>query len=284
MNKKNNDMSFLEHLEELRWHLIRSLLAIVLFAIAAFVFHNIIFDHIILAPKSPDFWTNRWMCKIGTDIFSTKKLCINTIDLNIINIKMAGQFSTHIMVSLVAGLLIAFPYVFYQFWSFVRPALYESEKRHSKGAVFFTSVLFLMGVLFGYYLIIPLSVHFLGSYNVSGQVTNQINLGSYISTVTSVALASGIIFELPVFIYFLSKAGLITADFLKRYRRHSIVIILLLSAIITPPDIFSQVLVALPLSILYEVGILIAKRIERKYYGKTHDFAVQKHDSRQESS
>lgn len=177
---------------------------------------------------------------------------------------MAGQFSTHIMVSLVAGFIIAFPYVFWELWRFISPALHTNEKKHARGAVFFSSALFILGVVFGYYIIVPLSVHFLGGYNVSDQVLNQINLGSYISTVTSVVLAAGIIFELPIVIYFLSKAGLITPDFLRKYRKHSLVIILVLSAIITPPDIFSQVLVALPLLLLYEAGISISKKIVAK--------------------
>lgn len=261
--KNQNEMSFLDHLEVLRWHLIRSILAIILFAILAFIFHGIIFDIILLAPKTPDFITNQLLCKLG-NYMGTDVLCINAKPFQIINIKMAGQFSTHISVSLVIGLVLGFPYLFYEFWRFIEPALYENEKKNSRGAVFFSSFLFLLGVLFGYYVITPLSVHFLGSYNVSEQVLNQINLGSYISTLTSVVLASGIIFELPILILFLSKAGLITPAFLKKYRKHSIVLILILSAIITPPDIFSQVLVSLPLAILYETGIIISKKITKK--------------------
>ena len=263
ISNNNQEMSFLDHLEELRWHLIRSFLAIFLFAIIAFIFHSFIFDTIILAPKTPEFFTNSMLCEFGNFI-GTKNLCINSSPFQIINIKMAGQFSTHIMVSFVAGFLIAFPYVFWEFWRFLKPALETGEKKYTRGAVFFSSVLFSLGVLFGYYLIVPLSVHFLGSYNVSTQVLNQINLGSYISTVTSVVLAAGIIFELPVIIYFLSKVGLVTPAGLKKYRRHSFVVILILSAIITPPDVFSQVLVSLPLLILYEIGINISKRITAK--------------------
>ncbi len=262
-DNNTQEMSFLGHLEELRWHLIRSFISIFIFAIVAFIFHSFIFDSIILAPKTPDFFTNYHLCEFGNFI-GIKTLCINSKPFQIINIKMAGQFSTHIMVSLVAGFLIAFPYVFWEFWSFLKPALEKKEKKHTSGAVFFRSLLFLLGVLFGYYLIVPLSVHFLGGYNVSSQVLNQINLGSYISTVTSVVLASGIIFELPIIVYFLSKIGLVTPHSLKKYRRHSLVAILILSAIITPPDIFSQVLVSLPLFILYEFGILIAKNIYKE--------------------
>lgn len=262
-SKEKGEMTFLEHLEELRWNLIRAFGVIFMFAIVAFIFHNIIFDQIILAPKNPGFWTNTKLCKLG-DLVGSNKLCINSEPFQIINIRMAGQFQTHIMVSLFAGLIIAFPYVMYEFWKFIKPALYVNEKKYTRRAVFSTSLLFLLGVLFGYFLIVPLSVHFLGSYYVSDQVLNQINLRSYIQTVTSVCLASGIVFELPVLVYFLSKIGLITPVFLKKYRKHALVVLLILSAIITPPDIFSQILVCLPLIILYEFGIIISKRVTKK--------------------
>ncbi len=260
---KTEEMSFLEHLEELRWHLVRSILSVFVGAIAAFIFKDIIFDKIILAPKSPDFFTNVLLCNLGkrTGIL---QLCINTLPLEIISIKMAGQFSMHIMVSLIVGLIIAFPYVFYQFWDFIAPALHSQERRHARGAVFFSSLLFSIGVSFGYFVITPLTIHFLGSYSVSSEVTNQINLISYVSTTTSVILSSGVIFELPVLVYFLTKIGLITPEFMRKYRRHSLVVILILSAIITPPDVFSQVLVAIPLIVLYEVSIFISKRIVKK--------------------
>ncbi|MBA7513066.1 Sec-independent protein translocase protein TatCy [subsurface metagenome] len=262
MAKKQDkdNMSFLEHLEELRWHLVRSFLAIVVIAILAFIFRDIVFDRIILAPKTPEFFTNRNFCSFSK-LVNVPALCINSKPFQIININMAGQFTTHIMVSLIAGIIVAFPYIFFEFWSFLKPALYKKEKSHTSGAVFFSSLLFLLGVLFGYYIITPLSVHFLGSYKVSEQVLNQINLISYISTVASVTLASGIIFELPILVYFLTKIGLLSPEFLKKYRKHSIIVILALSAIITPPDIFSQVLVCFPLLILYEIGIMISKRI-----------------------
>jgi sec-independent protein translocase protein TatC len=261
--KNPDEMSFLEHLEELRWHLIRATLAVFALAIVAFVYHNFIFDNIILAPKDPGFFTNRMLCRLG-DLVNIAKLCINSKPLEIININMAGQFTTHIVVSLLAGLIVAFPYVFWEFWRFMRPALYDKERKYARGAVLYSSLLFLLGILFGYYIIAPLSVNFLGSYSVSEEVINRINLRSYISTVTSVTLAGGITFELPVLVYFLTKVGLITPDFLKHYRKHAIVVILILAAIITPPDVFSQILVFIPLVILYEVSIWISKRITKK--------------------
>lgn len=268
--RKEGEMSFLEHLEELRWHLIRSIGAIFLLAIVAFIYNEIIFETIILAPKNPGFFTNRMFCNLG-NLVNAPALCINSEPFEIINIRMAGQFTTHIAVSLVAGIIIAFPYIFWEFWRFMHPAMYTEEKKYARGAVFFSSFLFALGVLFGFYLIVPLSVHFLGSYNVAEEVTNQINLRSYIGTVTSVTLASGLVFEIPIISYFLTKIGLIDPTFLRKYRRHALIVILALSAIITPPDVFSQVMVCLPLLILYEIGIKISKRIIRKQKEELED-------------
>jgi len=257
------EMSFLEHLEEFRWHIIRSVVAVMIFAVVAFVLKDLIFDTIILNPRRPEFWTNRMFARLG-DMVGSEALKINQNPLELISIKIAGQFMTHIWVSIIAGFIIASPVVFYEFWRFIKPALYDNEKQHASGAVFFTSVLFLMGVLFGYYLIVPLSIHFLGTYNVSGDVTNQINLKSYIGSVTSISLAAGVIFLIPIFSYFLSKVGLLTPQFMKTYRKHSYVVMLLLSAIITPPDIFSQIMVCFPLVFLYEIGIIISRRVVKK--------------------
>jgi sec-independent protein translocase protein TatC len=264
MAKKNSEeMSFLDHLEELRWRLIRSVLAIFAAAIIAFIFKDIIFDHIILAPKNPAFWTNKMFCKLG-EMVNTPGLCINQTPLDIVSMQMAGQFNMHMWVSLITGLIIAFPYVFYEFWSFIAPALKSKERKYANGAVFFSSSLFLLGVVFGYFMIVPLTVNFLGSYSVSAEVTNKINLISYISTISSVVLASGAVFELPIVVYFLTKIGLVTPEFMKKYRRHSIVVIFILAAIITPPDVFSQTLVAIPLLVLYEVSILISRRVVKQ--------------------
>lgn len=260
---KEHEMTFLEHLEELRWHIIRAVLSVFVMAIVAFIFKDIIFDQIILAPKEPGFLTNRLLCRLG-EMVDIAALCINNTPFEIINIKMAGQFTTHITISLIAGVIIAFPYIFWEFWRFFRPALYENEYSHARGAVFYSSMLFILGVLFGYFIIAPLSIHFLSSYTVSAQVSNQIFLKSYIGTITSISLASGVVFELPIVIYFLSRIGLVTPEFLKKYRKHSLVVILILAAILTPPDIFSQILVCLPLLVLYEVGIVISRRVHKR--------------------
>lgn len=257
------EMSFLEHLEELRWHIIRSVSAIVIFAVVAFIFKDIIFDKIILNPRTPEFWTNRMFAKLG-DAVGTEALKINEKPLELISIKIAGQFMTHIWTSIIVGFIVASPVVFYEFWRFIKPALYDTEKKYATGAVIFTTLLFMLGVVFGYYLIVPLSIHFLGTYNVSGDVTNQINLNSYIGSVTSIILASGVVFLLPIFSYFLSKVGLVTPQFMKTYRKHAYVVMLLLSAVITPPDVFSQIMVCIPLVILYEIGIMISRSVTNK--------------------
>jgi len=260
---KRGEMSFLEHLEELRWHIIRSVLAISGFAVLAFINKRIIFDVILFSPKTPEFWTNRMFVKLS-EYLGVESLKINQNELQLISYNMAGQFSTHIWTSIIAGFILASPFVIYEFWKFIKPALYEKEQKYASGAVFFTSVLFITGILFGYYLIVPLSIDFLGSYNVSPDVPNQIQINSYISSVTSIVIASGVVFLLPVFAYFLSKVGILTPAFMKHYRRHAYVLMFLLGAIITPPDVFSQVMVSLPLVFLYEVGIFISWRVVKK--------------------
>ena len=261
--KKQGEMSFLDHLEELRWHLIRSVLAVMVMAVLAFVFQYVIFTEIIFKPKNPEFWTNR-MFSLLADFIGTDALKINQSDLQLISIKMAGQFLTSIWAAIILGFIGASPVVFFEFWLFIKPALYETEKKYASGAVFFTTILFGLGVLFGYYLIVPLSIHFLASYSISGEVVNQININSYISTVASISLASGVVFLLPIFVFFLSRVGLLTPSFMKKYRRHAYVLMLLLAAIITPPDVFSQIMVAFPLVFLYEIGIFISKRVEKR--------------------
>jgi sec-independent protein translocase protein TatC len=261
--KEENEMSFWEHLEELRWHLVRSIIAILVIAVLAFINRHIVFDSIILAPKDSEFITNRLLCKLS-DILTVKALCLDNLSLEIINIRMSGQFLTHMYVSIITGFVLAFPYVLWEIWKFVRPALLPKEKKYSKGGVIISSFLFFLGVLFSYFLIVPLTLHFLGTYQVSDNVDNTISLGSYISTVVSVTFAVGLVFELPILVYFLSKIGVLTPQFMKKNRKYMLVILLVISAIITPPDIFSQIMVVIPLMGLYEVSIWISKRVSAR--------------------
>ena len=261
--KNEKEMSFLEHLEELRWHIIRAVIAIFVLMITAFIFKDIIFDKIILAPRSPEFITARLLCQLG-EYMDIEALCINRGDWTLININMSGQLTTHIMVSLVSGLILAFPVVLWEFWNFFQPALKPNEAKYAKGTVFASSMLFFIGVLFGYFALAPLSIHFLSSYEVSFDVSNQINIRSYIGTLTSICLATGLVFELPIIAFFLTKVGIITPQFMRTYRRHAILVIFIIAAIITPPDVFSQILVAMPLLILYEVSIFISARVMKQ--------------------
>ncbi len=260
--KSNEEMSFLEHLEELRWHLVRISAAVVISAIVIFVNVKFIMDQILFAPKYPSFITNRVFAWIALK-FNSPDMAINTKPFSIINYDMAGQFSTNINIAMIGGIIISIPYIFWEFWQFIKPALYEKERKHATGAVFYSTMLFLLGVLFGYYIIVPLSTHFFGSYRVSEEVVNQINLNSYISSVTTIILGSGVVFELPIVIYFLAKVGLVSSGFLIKYRKHAYIVLLLLAAIITPPDVFSMLMVSGPLIVLYELGVVLAKRIEK---------------------
>jgi sec-independent protein translocase protein TatC len=274
--KGDGEMSFLEHLEELRWHIIRSLLAIVIMMIIAFCFKNVLFNDIVLAPKNATFITNRLLCEFGhylalhINLKNPDVLCINTKPVNLISIKMAGQLTTHITVAMVAGLILAFPVIIREFWMFFKPALHSNEAKHARGAVLASSLLFFTGVLFGYFLLAPLSIYFLTSYQISSDVVNQINVRSFIGTLTSICLATGVVFELPIVAFFLTKIGIITPAFMRKYRKHAIVVIFIVAAIITPPDVFSQTLVAIPLLILYEVSIFISARV-MKQKAKEHN-------------
>jgi sec-independent protein translocase protein TatC len=256
-----NEMSFLDHLEELRWHLIRSTLAIVIIGVAAFMFRGFIFDTVIFGPKKMDFPTYRLFCDIATFLGFDSDFCADKLPFTIQSRLMSGQFSAHIWTSIWAGFIIGFPYVLYEMWKFISPGLYEKERKNSRGFILIASLLFFMGVLFGYYVVAPLSINFLGTYQVSAEVTNEFDLASYISTVRTSVIACGILFELPIIIFFLTKVGLVTPEIMKKYRKIALVIVLILSAVITPPDVASQIIVAIPVLILYQVSIHISKRV-----------------------
>jgi len=263
MSKQQNDMSFLNHLEVLRWTLVRSSLAVFAFGIIAFIMKDFIFEKILLAPKDPNFVTYRFLCSVSQS-FGTNGLCIDEIPFIVQSRTVAGQFSAHIWTSIAFGFIMAFPYIVYEVWKFLKPALYDTEKKNAKSFIFITSFLFFVGILFGYYVITPLSINFLGSYRVADEVKNNFDLSSYTGLLKASCLSSGFIFELPIVIYFLTKLGLVTPEFLKTYRKYALVLVLILAAIITPPDIISQVIVAIPMIILYEVSIKISRYIIKK--------------------
>ena len=262
--EKKADINFLDHLESMRWHIIRSLGVTITITIIVFLMKKFVFEQIIFAPKNIDFITYKMLCLLSDKLHLGATLCITEIGFSVINIDMAGQFLLHLKVSFLMGLVISFPYVLWEVWRFIKPALHVKEIKTTRGVVFFSSMLFFIGVSFGYYILTPFSINFLGSYSIADEVVNTISLGSYIAMLIMLVLVSGMIFELPIIIYFLAKLGLVTDKFMKQYRKHAFVIILVLSAIITPPDVTSQVLIALPLYFLYEVGIIIAKKVYPK--------------------
>jgi sec-independent protein translocase protein TatC len=257
------EMTFLEHLEELRWHLIRSALAIVTLAIVVFMAKEFVWHNIILAPSRLDFWTYEMLCRAG-ELLKSDGLCISDLPFIIQSRKMTGQFTMHITTSVLIGLIISFPYVFWEIWRFIAPGLHDKERTNTRGAVFFVSLLFMTGVLFGYYIISPLSVNFLAHYKVDESILNEFELSSYVSTISMIVLSSAILFQLPMIIYVLTKAGLVTPGLMKKYRRHAIVAILILGALLTPPDPISQILIAIPLFGLYQISIFISAGVLRK--------------------
>ncbi len=266
--KEEKEMSFLEHLEELRWHLIRSALAIVFFAVAAFINKDFIFGELILGPSRPNFLTYRGLCAFGKWIGQfglwQPDFCIQKLDFIIQNRTMTGQFTTHISVSLITGLIAAFPYVFWEIWRFIAPGLYDKERNSTRGAVLFVTFLFITGVLFGYYFLSPLTINFLAGYQIDPTIENFIDLGSYISTLTTMVLACGLIFQLPAAALVATKVGIISAALMRRFRKHAFVIILVASALLTPsPDAFSMFALAMPLYCLYEMSIWLAVWVER---------------------
>lgn len=264
MRGEDKEMSFLDHLEELRWHVIRSLAAIVVCMIVAFVFSKEIFDNIIFAPARPDFLTFQWLCDIGHFIGREEGFCIKEIPMKIQSRMMTGQFTMALTSSFVLGIVIAFPYVAWEFWSFVKPGLHSNEKKYSKGAVSFISVLFFIGISFGYYILCPISVYFLSTFTISDIISNEFDIISYVSTVTTLVFGSGLLFQLPVVVYFLSQIGLVTPSLLKQYRKHAIVLVLVIAAILTPPDPISQVVISVPLFMLYEFSIFVSSVVARR--------------------
>ena len=257
-NKTPDEMSFLEHLEHLRWHIIRSLAAIIVVAIVVFIAKDIVFDKVIMSPTRKDFLTYRFLCNLG------EQLCIYPEGITVYTRQLGEQFVIHLKTSFWLGLIVAFPYVFHEFWKFISPGLYEKERKAARGVVFICSTLFLSGVVFGYFVISPFAVTFLSSYSVSAEVANTFTLSSLVDYMTMFTLPTGLIFQLPVVMYFLAKVGIITSEFLKQYRKHSIVIILIAASIITPPDVITQILISTPLYLLYELSIVVVKRVEKK--------------------
>lgn len=259
MEKKTlGEMSFLDHLEELRWLLVRSTLAIVIMAIATYFISDYLFETIIFGPTRPSFFTYVYFCELSHQLGFADSICITEMPFIIQNTEMEGQVNVFIWICILAGFILSFPYILWEIWKFISPALYPKERKNAKVFIFFSSLLFFLGVLFGYFVVIPMSINFVATFKVSEVVQNQFTLDSYIGMVKTSVLASGLFFELPIIIFFLTKLGLVTPKFLRKYWKYAVVIILIIAAIVTPPDVVSQTIVAIPMLIIYEVSIFIS--------------------------
>jgi len=263
MGKNKNEMSFLDHLEELRWHLIRSFAAIFIIACVVFVYIKPIYDHLLIVHLDGTFVTYQFFCESFQLIGIDSDFCSLTFDDKLVNIDVTGQFTMAIWTALILGLIFAFPYITYELWRFIAPGLSPKERGKSRWFIFLASLLFFVGILFSYYVIMPMSSYFFYNFKITDQIKNTIIAQSHISLLTNTLLGVSLVFELPLVIYFLSKLGLITPAFLRKYRKHALVVVLVLAAIISPPDVASQVVVAIPILILYELGIVISKRVEK---------------------
>ena len=262
-HEEEKEMSFLDHLEELRWHIVRSVASVMVGFVVAFIFAKWIFDNIVFAPARPNFITFRALCKLGS-YFGAESLCITEIPFKVQSRFVTGQFSMQFTAAAVIGLIIAFPYVFWELWRFIRPGLHRTERQGSRGAVAAVTLLFLSGVSFGYFILCPMSMYFFANYTISDMIVNEFDITSYVSTIVALVFGSGVLFQLPVAIFFLTRIGLVNPPFLRTYRKHAIIIILVLAAIITPPDVISQIIITVPLIVLYEISILISAREVRR--------------------
>lgn len=264
--KKSSDgeMTFFEHIDALRPHLVRAAGALFIMMIGGFFGRIYIIDTILMGPKSPDFITNKLLCSISHALMGNDGLCINNVEFNTTNFTLGGQFNLTMQVAFVTAIVIGIPYFLWEIWRFIRPALTPFERQKSHTFVFYVSLCFFVGLLFGYFLIVPLSINFLFTFQASPDIMNMIDIKSYLKTVIQVSLACAVVFQLPLLIYFLTRMGIVNAPFLRKYRRHAIVLLAVLSAIITPPDLLSLFLVMLPLYALYELSITIAAKVEKK--------------------
>lgn len=258
------EMSFLDHLEVLRWLLIRSTIAMVAMATIVFFFSDFIFDDILFAPTKVNFITYTSFCDLSHYLGFADSICVTEMPFIIQNTDMEGQVNVLVWTCITAGFILSFPYILFEFWKFVSPALYENERKHVVWFILVSSLLFFIGVLFGYYIVVPMSVNFFATFKVSDVVLNQFTLDSYISMVKTSVVASGLFFELPIIIYFLTKIGLVTPAFLRKSRKIAIIIVLIVAAIVTPPDVVSQIIVTIPMLIIFEISVLISAMVVRK--------------------
>ena len=253
---ENQQMSFLQHLDELRWRLVRIAIAVISVAVVLWIYQEWVMNHVFLVLKEKEFITFKLLCAYFG-------VCVSDTTVKMQSMTVSGQFNYAMMMSIMGGLIITAPYIFYQIWSFIKPGLKKNELRAAKGLVFYVSLCFFSGVLFGYFVVAPLTVQFFGSFQISPEIENNFTVGSYMGTVISTVFYTGILFLLPIVSFILTKIGLIGPEFLKKYRRHAIVVILIISAVITPPDMLSQIIVSIPIIVLYEIGIVVSIRTSK---------------------
>ena len=262
---KQREMSFLAHLEELRWHLVRSAVSIFLLGLLFFIFAEEVYNNFLLAHIQPNFITYQLFCDFFNIFNVDSDFCnISFANNKLQSIEVTSQLMNSIWTSFILGIIVSFPYILWEFWRFIIPGLHENEVKKSKGFIFVASILFFIGVAFSFYVIAPISINFLYNYQITDTIENNFTLESHIGLVTNMLLGISILFELPVIIYFLAKAGLITPEFLKKYRRHALCLVLILAAIITPPDVASQIIVAIPVLFLYEISIKVAALVIKR--------------------
>jgi len=264
MTNKTTEMSFLDHLEILRWHLVRSVSAVFIVGIIAFIFQKQVYEKFLLAHLHGNFPTYVWLCKLSK-IFGFESAFCNIKFPNVLqSLSPTNQFSNAIWSSLIIGFIVSFPYIVWEIWRFISPGLVDKERKNSRGFIFVSSLLFFLGVLFSYFVVTPLSVFFFFNYHITDMIQNNFNFTSYINLITSTLLGVSVVFELPIFIYFLTKIGLVTPEFLRKSRKYALVLVLILAAVITPPDIASQIIVSIPILLLYEASILVSKMVIKK--------------------
>ena len=266
--KKNNEekaeMSFVEHLEVLRGHLFRSALAIAAGAIVFVVYNTFFVREVLMGPTHADFPTYKWLCKLGHAIGLGDNMCMKDIGLKMQSTSVSGQFSMYFTLIFVGGIIVAFPYIFWEFWRFIKPALTKKELSKTRGVIFWVSFLFFLGITFGYFIIAPYTVNFFANFQLDDNIENRWTITSYIDTLVPLILGTGLAFQLPLVMFFLAKVGLMSPDFLRRNRKYAIVIILILAGIITPPDVISQIICTIPLMLLYEISILLTAKVQRE--------------------
>jgi len=261
------EMTFFDHIEELRWHIIRSAVVWLVAAISIFVFVDWVYDNIILAPANENFFTYGALCRFGNWLHLGNSLCMPAVKINFQVTEVNGTFTSAINIAMIGGLVVAFPYIFWELWRFIKPALSDKERKYGQGSIFYVSLCFFTGALFGYYLLAPFTFNFLASFTLgkTGMIVYRPAINDYIESLTNLILGCGIAFELPVLSYVLAKLGIITGSFLKKYFKFAFVIILVVAAVITPsPDWTSQFLVAIPLTLLYWISVFLATRVEKQ--------------------